>query len=111
MAVDTIQDTDFGTTFKVTMQKLDTSDLASVFDISSYTTKEIEFLSPTNQITVKAATFETDGQDGIITFTTADTTIFLGKGGMWHYRGHVAKTGADFTNFNWLPFKVDVPIE
>jgi len=109
MAVSTIQDTDVGTTFKVTMQKLDASDVSSIFDISSYTTLEIEYMSPTNAITAKAAAFDTDGQDGVITFTTADTVLFLGKSGIWHYRGHIAKTGADFTNFNWIPFKVDGP--
>jgi len=109
MAVNIIQDTDVGTTFKVTMQKLDESDVASIFDISTYTTLEIEFMSPAKAITVKSAAFDTNGSDGVLTFTTPDTTLFLGIGGLWHYRGHVAKTGADFTNYNWLPFKVQLP--
>ena len=106
--VSTIRDTDIGTEFKVTMTEiLEAGDIA-IFDISSFTTVEIEFLE-NNGTTVtaeSAATFKTDGTDGVITWTTPDTTLLAGKSGQWHYRGHVAKTGADFRNFNWIPFTV-----
>jgi len=102
---DVIRDTDVGTTFKVAMEK-NVEGVISVFDISSYTTKEIEFLNPSNVVTSENATFVTDGTDGLLTFTTNDNSIFLGKGGLWHYRGHISKINTDFRNYNWLPFKV-----
>ncbi len=111
MTVNTIRDTDVGTTFKVTMQKLNENDIISIFDISTYTTLEIQFLSPTNVVTTETCFFDTDGTDGVLTFTTPNTDVFLGKGGTWHYRGHVNKTGADFTNYNWLPFIVKLSAE
>ena len=105
--VDTIRETDFGTEFKVTMKEIDENDSIGIFDISSYTTLEIEFLEDdAATITVKIAAFKTDGVDGVLTFTTLDTSLFLSKSGQWHYRGHIAKTGADFRNQNWIPFTV-----
>jgi len=107
---DVIRDTDIGTTFKVAMEKVEEG-VVSVFDVSSYTTLDIEFLSPTNVVTSENAVFHTDGIDGVLRFTTNTTDIFLGKGGIWHFRGHINKTGADFTNFNWIPFRVKLSAE
>ena len=105
--VDTIRDTDISTEFKVTMKLIAEDESISLFDISSYTTLEIEFLENNGtSIVVKVATFKTDGVDGVLTYTTPDTALLAGKSGQWHYRGHVAKTGADFRNFNWIPFTV-----
>jgi len=105
--VDVVRDTDISTEFKVTMKVIAEDETISIFDIATYTTLEIEFLENNGTtIVVKTATFKTDGTDGVLTFTTPDTTLLLNKSGQWHYRGHVAKTGADFRNFNWIPFTV-----
>jgi len=108
--VDTIRDTDFGTEFKVTMKEITEDGSIVIFNISSYTTIEIEFLENNGTtIVVKPAAFKTDGTDGVLTFTTIDTALLLGKSGQWHYRGHIAKAGADFRNQNWIPFTVLKP--
>lgn len=104
---DTIRDTDIGTEFKVTMKLIGEDGVVSIFNISTYTTLEIEFLENNGTtIVVKTAAFKVSGVDGVLTFTNPDTTLLLNKSGLWHYRGHVAKTSNDYRNQNWIPFKV-----
>jgi len=105
--VDTIRDTDVGTQFKVTVQEISETDSIAVKDISTFTTLNIEFLEPNGTtVVIKTATFFTDGSDGIIQFTTVDTSVFLGKAGLWGRRAHIAKTGNDFRTQNWIQFRV-----
>jgi len=105
--VDTIRDTDIGTEFQVIMKEIKGDGTIAVFDISSYTTLEIEFLENNGStVVVKVAAFKTNGIDGVLFWTTLDTSLFLNKPGNWFYRAHIAKTGADFRNQNWIPFEV-----
>ena len=102
-----VRDTDDGTDFRVLMKTVDDNDVQAVFDISTMTTLEIEFLDPDGAtVTAQTASFVTDGTDGLIKFVNPDTTMLLNKPGVWHRRGHVAKTGEDWRNYNWIPFTV-----
>ncbi len=76
---------DFGQVAKVTFIDVDT-ELAA--DISGYSaTIEMLFTDPSGTVTAKGATFDTDGTDGVIKYTTEDGLI--NKAGDWRVRGRV----------------------
>ena len=60
-------------------------------DISAATVKSILFRKPDGTIVTQTASFTTDGTDGSIYYTTADTD--LDAVGVWKYRAEVTVAG------------------
>lgn len=80
---DQIQKNNEGTRFQVTITENGTA-----VDISSATAKEIRFKKPDGSATVvKAATFLTDGSDGIMYYDSE--AGFLDVIGGWRFQGYV----------------------
>lgn len=90
------QQNDVGTLIKVTI--LDEN--GAVVDISSATTKTITFKKPSSGTTVvKAASFFTDGTDGILKYATIDGD--LDEVGTWRLQAYVAlSTGSWKSSIN-----------
>lgn len=63
-------------------------------DVSGATTLEIFLRDPALATTTHAATFTTDGTDGLIQFTTIAGTF--GSDGCWTVQGHVATVSQDW---------------
>ena len=83
MAANEIHQNDIGTVFEVTLQ-----DGEVVVDISTATTKEIVFRKPNaGAVLTRAATFKTDGTDGILQYVTVSGD--LDTVGEWHIQSHV----------------------
>jgi len=59
----------------------------AVLDISTATATAILFTKPSGEIIERAASFLTDGTDGLITYTTLESD--LDQKGIWSYRGRV----------------------
>lgn len=76
------------------------------FDVQSFTTLEIEFLSPQHTITAKTATLVAGTTNKIeyitdATFPENNTSNV----GVWHRRAHVQKAGSDFYG-SWIETEV-----
>lgn len=56
-------------------------------DISSASTKEILLKSPSGVVVAYAASFSTDGTDGLMEYAT--TTDDLDEAGIWRMQGHL----------------------
>ena len=80
---------DVGTAFEVTIK-----DGSDAVDVSAATTKEIIFRSPAGVKKVKAASFKTDGTDGIIQYTTVADD--LDEEGRWGIQGHIVLSSGDW---------------
>ena len=80
---------DVGTAFEVTIK-----DGSDAVDVSAATTKEIIFRSPAGVKKVKAASFKTDGTDGIIQYTTVADD--LDEEGRWGIQGHIVLGSGDW---------------
>lgn len=65
-------------------------------DISSYTTRQFIFKSPSGVKTTKTATFDTDGTDGVLKYTVEDGLI--NESGNWYVQARIGKTGAVLTS-------------
>lgn len=66
-------------------------------DISSYTTREYFLTDPDGNVSsAKTAAFDTDGEDGALTYTFQDGDI--DEGGRWKVRARLKKTGAQLTS-------------
>jgi hypothetical protein len=65
-------------------------------DVSAYTTKEFIFTKPNGEALTKAAQFETDGEDGVLTYVVANGDI--NQVGMWEARARIGKAGARLTS-------------
>lgn len=77
-----VRKNDIGTDIKITIK-----DGNAVVDVSSVTTKEIVFKKPSGTLVTKAASFDTDGTDGVIKYTTESG--FLDEIGTWEIQGRV----------------------
>lgn len=65
-------------------------------DISSYTTRQFIFKSPSGVKTTKTAAFDTDGTDGVLKHTVEAGLI--NEAGDWSVQARIAKTGAELTS-------------
>lgn len=87
--VNEIHDGDVGTLFTATIKDGDTP-----IDVSTATTKEFIFQKPDGTTFTKAASFKTDGSDGILQYTS--TADVLTPAGSWKMQGHVVFGVNDF---------------
>jgi hypothetical protein len=87
-----IHETDIGTVFEVAI----TDDNDDVIDISSASVKLIRFEKPDGTKIVRDATFNNDGSDGIITYTTVEGDIDLI--GDWQVQGYAEITSGKFSS-------------
>lgn len=62
-------------------------------DISSFTTTELIFKQPDGAVVTKAATFQTDGTDGKLTYETVAGDLALA--GSWRVQAHLANVSYD----------------
>ena len=93
MSIGEIRVGDIGTIIKLTVYDQD----GVVADISVASTKQIIFQNAYGKQVVKNATYETDGTDGILTYTTLITD--LDKAGAWKVQGKVViPAGTFFTD-------------
>lgn len=72
-------------------------------DLSSYTTLQLILRSPEGVESTVAAEFDTDGTDGVLSYTVTDGDI--DSAGRWQVRARVAKTGV-VLNSAWHLFQV-----
>jgi hypothetical protein len=89
---------DIGTKFRVTIANNGTA-----IDISTCTVKEIIFQDPYGVYKTKTATFETDGSDGMIYWTTTNVED-LDKVGKWKIQAKITMSGTWHTE--WETFDV-----
>ena len=85
---------DFGQVAKLTIIDVDTKAAADVSTYSS--TIEMIFTDPSGTETAKTATFDTDGTDGVIEYTTEDGLI--DAAGNWSVRGRVQGAASKLTS-------------
>lgn len=90
---------DFGWTGKLTIEQDGTA-----VDISIYTTLQFIFQSPSGTVSIKTASFDTDGTDGVLAYTIADGDI--DEAGTWRVYARVKKSGVELTS-QYLNFIVD----
>lgn len=102
MSLDKITAEDYGQILTITIIDTDTNAAA---DVSSYTTAQQVFLKdPDENISAaKVAAFDTDGSDGVITYTLASGDI--DEPGLWHICARVTSGTAVLTS-EWKSFKV-----
>lgn len=65
-------------------------------DISSYTTRQFVFGKPDATEVTKTALFDTDGTDGVLTYTVEDGLI--DATGYWRVRAVLTKANAELTS-------------
>ena len=99
MAAGEVHENDIGTVFKLTVKDQD----GVIVDISSASTKQIIFKKPGGNILTKTASFQTDGTDGIIKYTTLSGD--LNEKGIWQIQAYVVITAGTFYS-DVLEFKV-----
>tara|TARA_R110000744_G_scaffold104065_5_gene199328 strand:- start:338 stop:649 length:312 start_codon:yes stop_codon:yes gene_type:complete len=99
MPINEIHKGDIGTVFKVTIK-----DGSEVVDISSSTTKQLIFKKPSGEKLEKAASYFTNGSDGIITYSTLDGD--LDEEGMWKLQGKIILSGGNTFNTDLKSFKI-----
>lgn len=98
MSWQNIQVDDFGWVGKLTLKQDDVA-----VDISSYTTKQFILKPPGATAVTKTAAFDTDGTDGILTYTILTGEINIA--GNWQVHARISKTGEELTS-EPLKFKV-----
>ncbi len=84
---------DIGTEFLVTIKDC-VSGTPTVLDVSSATTKELTFKSPSGVSATKSAVLATDGSDGKIKYTTVDGD--LDEVGTWRIQAKIGIGGGVF---------------
>ncbi len=84
---------DIGTEFLVTIKDC-VSGTPTVLDVSSATTKELTFKSPSGVSATKSAVLFTDGSDGKIKYTTVDGD--LDEVGTWRIQAKIGIGGGVF---------------
>jgi hypothetical protein len=89
---------DYGWTGKLRMVQ----DGAAV-DISSYTTRQFIFRSPSGTLKTKTAAFDTDGTDGVLKYVVESGVI--DASGRWIVQVRISKTNVELTSQE-LPFFV-----
>jgi len=91
MSWQNIQVDDYGWVGKLTVKQD-----GSAVDISSYTTKQFLFESPSGvDADPVTADFDSDGTDGILKYTIADGDI--DEAGVWKVSARISKTGVELT--------------
>jgi hypothetical protein len=91
MAWDNITLGDYGFVGKLTLVQDDTAQ-----NISTYTTRQF-ILTPPDQVEqTVAATFDSDGSDGVLKYTFEDGDI--DQAGAWSVRARISKTGGRLTS-------------
>jgi len=104
MSANEIHKSDIGTLFKVTIKDGDTA-----VDISSASvTKQIVFRKPSGTLLTKAASFFTDGTDGILTYTSISGD--LNEIGSWKLQAYVVLGSNEFRS-DLASFKVHRNLE
>lgn len=83
----TAHDGDIGTVIRFTV----TDEAGEALDISGVSTKQIKIKQLDGETKTRAASFETDGTDGVLTYTTAagDLADATGKAG-WYAQAYLA---------------------
>lgn len=79
-----------GVKFQATLVDQD----GTALDISGATTKEILFLAPDGGTLSKAATFGSDGTDGVMYYLTVAAD--LDEVGSWQWQAHVVTASAEW---------------
>jgi len=74
---------DIGTVFRVTI----VDDTEDIIDISTATTTEVRFEKPDKTFVDKAASFTTDGVDGVIQYVTVVNDIDVA--GKWRIQAYI----------------------
>jgi hypothetical protein len=82
---------DYGQVAKLTCREDSTP-----VDISTYTTRKFILTDPDGAATLKTATFDTDGTDGVLKYTLADGDI--DQAGNWQVQARISKTGTEITS-------------
>ena len=82
---------DFGWTGKLTLQQDGTA-----VDISTYVTKQFILRDPDKVATVKTASFDSDGSDGILKYVIQDGDI--DAVGNWSVQARIIKAGVELTS-------------
>jgi hypothetical protein len=99
MAANEIHVDDLGTKFVVTVK-----DGATVINVSAATTKEIIFKKPSGTKLTTTASFETDGSDGVLIYTTTGTE--LDEAGTYKIQAHVVLSAGNDFHSDISTFKV-----
>lgn len=73
-------------------------------DISTYTTTEFVFRTPSGEEVTVTAEFSDNGSDGYLEYTIAEEVI--DEVGQWQVKAVVSKTGSELTS-NWHRFSVE----
>ena len=93
MTIEGIVTDNFGQVIELTVLDVDTD---AAIDLSTYTTKSIQFKDPAGSVTTKTATFVTDGTDGKIKYTLEDELIDVD--GTWYVRAQVSSAGTQLSS-------------
>ena len=91
MAADEIHVGDIGTSFERTIK-----DGSTVVDVSGATTKEIKIKASGGSTKTFAASFKTDGIDGVITYVTVADDLDVK--GLWEIQAHVVLSSGDWNS-------------
>jgi hypothetical protein len=94
-----IRENDVGTVFTVTVK-----DGATALDVSNATIKQLKFRDPEGVVTAKTAAFGTDGEDGVLTYTSE--AAFLSPAGQWTVWAYVEDSSGAKWNSSPLTFRV-----
>lgn len=78
-----IVESDYGGIIELTV-----TDAGTAVDISSYTTRQFKFLTPSGTLKTKTATLKTDGTDGKLQYTLASGDI--DAPGAWYVQVYLA---------------------
>ena len=102
MSLDKITSEDYGQVLTITIKDTDTDAAA---DVSAYTTSQVVFLKDPdgNVSSALTAAFDSDGSDGLVTYTLATGNI--DEPGLWHVCARVTSGSAVLTS-EWKSFNV-----
>jgi hypothetical protein len=98
MIVEEIHVADAGTVFQVTIKDGNTP-----VDISAATVKQIKFQKKGSSTVTKDAIFATNGEDGILEYTTVAGDF--ASAGTWQLQAHVKTPSGEWSS-NIIPFTV-----
>jgi len=90
---------DIGSIVRLTVTSNDVA-----LDISTATTTTFKFLKPSGEVSSVTASFEGDGTDGVLTYTTVSGDI--DESGPWSVQAYVVMTGGTWHSSTY-DFKVD----
>ena len=85
----TIHKDDIGTVFLITF-----IEAGKAVDISGATTKDLIFRAPDSVVATKAGSFDSDGTDGKLKYTTVSGDI--DEAGHWHIQGFIIMSSGEF---------------